>query len=74
MDAAPNKEAAKPQNFEFAVPAMSAIGPKQTSASALHMSAFGGKRTLKLLRQLTVRHTPVARRPLRQWLIRSATE
>jgi len=22
---------------------MSAIGPKQTSASALHMSAFGGK-------------------------------
>jgi hypothetical protein len=26
--------------------AMSAIGPKQTSASALHMSAFDPKRTL----------------------------
>jgi hypothetical protein len=25
------------------MPLMSAIGPKQTSASALHMSAFGGK-------------------------------
>ena len=29
---------------------MSASGPKQTSASALHMSAFGGKADIKMTR------------------------
>jgi len=43
MDAVPNKEAAKPQNFKFAVPAMSAFGPKQTCSFAPHMSLLGGK-------------------------------
>ena len=33
---------------------MSAIGTKQTSASALHMSAFGLKRTLLLRRRVSV--------------------
>jgi len=36
---------------------MSAFGPKQTSASALHMSAFGGRRTL-------ARRKPIATAPL----------
>ena len=51
------------------IPPMSAIGTKRTSPSALHMSAFDPKRTLRLLgnrpRLCAISHSPSGRKVLR---------